>query len=121
LKRKLCWIYCVSLNNTLINRRTFFVCSDAPRVTIDDENKTMTSGEDITIDCLIDANQVQWYHNYNVINVEDERFEGGNSEIVSLAISPIVPGDAGNYYCLAENEVGQAVSSNSFYMEVLCE
>ena len=40
---------------------------------------------------------------------------------MSLAINPIVPGDAGNYYCLAENEVGQAVSTNSFDLEVLCK
>eukprot|EP00090_Calanus_glacialis_P045715 TRINITY_DN8668_c0_g1_i1.p1 TRINITY_DN8668_c0_g1~~TRINITY_DN8668_c0_g1_i1.p1 ORF type:complete len:1080 (-),score=259.44 TRINITY_DN8668_c0_g1_i1:89-3328(-) len=96
----------------------------APRVSIEDENITMTAGEEIIINCLIDANpmnfsQVLWFHNENIIDVEDERFEGENSEIVSLAINPIVPGDAGNYYCLAENEVGQAVSTNSFDLEVL--
>ena len=103
-----------------------FVFIDAPRVNIEDENKTVTAGDDLTIDCLIDANPmnlslVQWYHNGNVINVEDERFLGGNSEIVSLAINPLVPGDAGNYYCLAENEIGQAVSRNSVNIEVLCK
>ena len=103
-----------------------FVSLDAPRVSIEDENITMTAGEEIIINCLIDANpmnfsQVLWFHNENIIDVEDERFEGENSEIVSLAINPIVPGDAGNYYCLAENEVGQAVSTNSFDLEVLCK
>ena len=103
-----------------------FVFIDAPRVNIEDENKTVTAGDDLTIDCLIDANPmnlslVQWYHNGNVINVEDERFEGGNGEVESLAINPVIPGDAGNYYCLAENEVGQAMSSNSMNIEVLCK
>eukprot|EP00092_Neocalanus_flemingeri_P025444 GFUD01027586.1.p1 GENE.GFUD01027586.1~~GFUD01027586.1.p1 ORF type:complete len:1098 (+),score=293.63 GFUD01027586.1:126-3419(+) len=96
----------------------------APRVAIEDENKTLTAGDDITIDCLIDANPtnfslVQWYHNENIIDVEDERFEGGNSEVVSLTINPIIPGDTGDYYCLAENEVGQGISSNSMNLEVL--
>ena len=103
-----------------------FVFLDAPHVTFEDENKTMTAREEIIINCFIDANpmnffQVQWFHNENMIDVEDERFEGENSEIVSLAINPIVPGDAGNYYCLSENEVGQPVSTNSFDLEVLCK
>ena len=103
-----------------------FVSLDAPRVSIEDENKTMTAGEEIIINCLIDANpmnfsQVQWFHNDNIIGVEDERFESENSEEVSLVINPIIPGDAGNYKCLAENEVGQALSANSFDLEVLCK
>jgi len=96
----------------------------APRVYIEDENITLTAGDEITIDCLIDANPmnlslIQWYHNENVINVESERFEGGTSEIVSLAINPTIPEDAGNYYCLAENDVGEAGASNFINIEVL--
>ena len=103
-----------------------FTSSDAPRVYIEDENITLTAGHEITIDCLIDANPmnlslIQWYHNENVINVESERFEGGTSEIVSLAINPTIPEDAGNYYCLAENDVGEAGASNFINLEVLCK
>jgi len=96
----------------------------APRVSIEEENITLTAGEEITINCLIDANpmnfsQVQWFHNDNAIDVEDERFEGENSEIVSLSINPIIPEDAGDYHCIAENEVGEGASTNSVTLEVL--
>ena len=103
-----------------------FVFTDAPRVTIEDDNKTVTAGDDVSLDCLIDANPmnlslVEWYHNGHLINVENERFEGGTSEPVSLAINPIIPQDAGDYSCSAQNEVGQDVSVNSVNLEVLCE
>lgn len=96
----------------------------APRVTIEDENKTVTAGDEIIINCLIDANpmnltKVNWYHNNNVINVEDERFEDEESEIVSLAINPVIPNDVGEYHCTAENIAGQGSSQNSLSLEVL--
>lgn len=103
------------------------ICSsDAPRVTIEDENKTVIAGDEVTITCLIDANpmnltQVHWYHNDDVIDVEDERFESEMIDVVSLTISPVTPADVGDYHCAVENIAGQGSSLNYLALSVLCE
>ena len=108
-------------------RKIYSICfPDAPRVTIEDENKTVIAGDKVTITCLIDANpmnltQVHWYHNDDVIDVEDERFESEMIDVVSLTIIPVTPADVGDYHCAVENIAGQGSSLNYLALSVLCE
>jgi len=95
-----------------------------PRVDIDDENKTLTAGDKVTLDCLIDANPmnlslVEWYHNEEIMNMNEDRFEDGNEDTPSLTIDQITPEDVGDYYCLAQNQVGQSRSNLSVSIEVI--
>ena len=59
------------------------------------------------------------YHNENAVDSTDERFQWEASEIASLSINPVQAGDAGEYYCLAENEVGQAQSEDTIKIDVI--
>jgi len=96
----------------------------APRVTIEDENKTVIAGDEVTINCIIEANpmnlsDVHWYHNDDLIDVENERFEYEIDDVGTLTISHVIPGDVGDYHCAAENIVGQGSSHNYLTLSVL--
>ena len=56
-----------------------------------------------------------------MIDINDERYEDGDAENPSLTINPIIPEDAGDYYCLAQNQVGQSMSNTSVSLEVICK
>ena len=60
------------------------------------------------------------YHNENAIDTNDERFVWEISESASLSINPIQAVDVGEYYCLAENEVGQG-RSHKIKINVICK
>jgi len=120
-------VTCLAINNVMeepLEDETILNIQYSPRVTMEDENKTVTAGQEFSIACLIDANpmnfsNIQWFHNENVINVDDERFNSETSDIVSLSIYHIAPGDAGQYKCSVENEVGRALSTNYIDVDVL--
>eukprot|EP00092_Neocalanus_flemingeri_P009188 GFUD01009889.1.p1 GENE.GFUD01009889.1~~GFUD01009889.1.p1 ORF type:complete len:1498 (+),score=504.87 GFUD01009889.1:68-4561(+) len=95
-----------------------------PIVSIEEENKTVTAGDQVTLVCLVDANPmnlslVEWYHNEDLIDDNEERYEDGNPEAPSLTIKAILPEDAGDYYCLAHNHVGQSRSNMSVSLQVI--
>jgi len=120
-------VSCEAINEVMeegIKDETVIDIMYAPRVTIEDENKTVIAGDKVTITCLIDANpmnltQVHWYHNDDVIDVEDERFESEMIDVVSLTISPVTPADVGDYHCAVENIAGQGSSLNYLALSVL--
>merc|ERR1711892_210993 len=84
-----------------------------PLVSIEDDNLTVTAGETVTLDCMVEANPsnlslVEWFHNEEVVDVTDERYEDGNTESPSLTIIQVLPEDAGQYFCQARNMIGQS-------------
>lgn len=56
-----------------------------------------------------------------MINSDDDRFEDGNPENPSLTINPVQAEDAGDYYCLAQNQLGQSRSNSSVSLLVICK
>ena len=84
----------------------------------------MIETENVTIWCEIDANPsdnltLTWFKDSNVVNVEDEKFDFSEPEF--LIISEVGPEDAGQYSCVAENEVGLSNESNTATLDVLCK
>jgi len=94
-----------------------------PRVDIEDANKTEVAEDTVTLSCLVDANPmnlslVEWYHDGDLLQINYERYEDGNEESPSLTINPVLPEDAGDYYCLVGNQVGQ-IESPIISLEVI--
>ena len=101
---------------------------------MEDDNITVTAGDTVTLDCMVEANPanlslLEWYlaiaiiltnyglfwyrfHNEEVVDVTDERYEDGNTDSPSLTISQVLPEDAGQYFCQAVNQIGQARSNS---------
>jgi len=94
-----------------------------PIVTVEEDNITITAGDQVTLECNVDANPmnlslVKWFHNEELVDTNNEKFEDGNIEIPSLTIIQVVAEDAGDYFCAAENQVGLSMPSLSVNLEV---
>ena len=60
------------------------------------------------------------FHNEEVVDANDEKFEDGSVDIPSLTIIQVVAEDSGDYFCAAENQVGLSMPSLSVNLEVFC-
>ena len=67
--------------------------------------------------CLFSENR---FHNEEVVDANDEKFEAGSVDIPSLTIIQVVAEDSGDYFCAAENQVGLSMPSLSVNLEVFC-
>ena len=57
------------------------------------------------------------YHNGDVLDLNDVRLQG---DVPALSFTPVQVSDAGEYYCSAENEVGQG-QSHMVKLHVICK
>jgi len=94
-----------------------------PIVSVEEDNITATAGDQVTLECNVDANPmnlslVKWFHNEEVVDANDEKFEDGSVDIPSLTIIQVVAEDSGDYFCAAENQVGLSMPSLSVNLEV---
>jgi len=84
-----------------------------PEVT-HDEDVTVVAGEDATLECVVNANpdelnRVDWFHEEEMLDKEDERYQfEGNTLVILSTVSE----DKGRYSCLAENVIGEGRSDS---------
>ena len=57
------------------------------------------------------------YHNEDALDFRDVRLQ---IDVPAISFTPIQASDAGEYYCLAENEVGQG-QSHTVKLNVICK
>ncbi|XP_068713160.1 muscle, skeletal receptor tyrosine protein kinase-like [Montipora foliosa] len=86
-----------------------------PEFTINPRNAIAIKGENVTLRCKVYGNPVP-----DVKWTKDEKYISGNERMIvsdfgantsSLTITDIVPGDTGQYRCVANNSVADATSS----------
>ncbi|XP_068759297.1 fibroblast growth factor receptor 4-like isoform X2 [Montipora capricornis] len=86
-----------------------------PEFTINPRNAIAIKGENVTLRCKVYGNPVP-----DVKWTKDEKYISGNERMIvsdfgantsSLTITDIVPGDTGQYRCMANNSVADATSS----------
>lgn len=56
-----------------------------------------------------------------MVNVSQERFEGGDVGSIGLKIRDVTRDDLGNYTCELQNDYGIGISNNSGTVDVYCE
>ena len=86
-----------------------------PEFTINPRNAIAIKGENVTLRCKVYGNPVP-----DIKWTKDEKYISGNERLIvsdfgantsSLTITDIVPGDTGQYRCVANNSVADATSS----------
>lgn len=86
----------------------------------------MNETDDFLLFCEYEANpasleQVRWLRNSHVLNVNQSRFEGGNSEQTALLVKNATRDDTGSYTCELTNNIGSGVSENFINVNIQCE
>lgn len=110
---------------------TFFFCSyvpppDPPVVTVKPDNLTINETGEFLLFCEYDANpasltSVRWLQNNSVLNLNQSRFSGGNSEQTALLVGNATREDRGAYTCELTNQVGTGMSENGVIVDVQCK
>lgn len=59
--------------------------------------------------------------NGEVVNVNNNRMEGGNVNSIALKIQHVLRSDLGNYTCELQNDYGIGTSENSISLDVHCK
>ncbi len=84
-----------------------------PKITDDPDNQTICAGSTATFSITATGYApltYQWYKSPNILLVEDAHFTG--TTLATLNIVNVIPGDAGDYYCVVTDGHGKIVQSN---------
>jgi Immunoglobulin domain len=95
-------------------------------VTVNPHNLTINETEEILLFCGYEANpnsltSVRWLRNNEVINLNQSRIDGGNTDQPALLVKNARRDDSGNYTCELTNQVGSGISDNTVLVDVQCE
>lgn len=90
------------------------------------DNLTINETGEFLLFCEYDANpaslaSVRWLQNSSVLNLNQSRFDGGNSEQTALLVKNATRDDRGAYSCELTNQVGTGMSLNAVVVDVQCE
>lgn len=100
--------------------------ADPPVVIVKPDNLTINETGEFLLFCEYDANpaslaSVRWLQNNSVLNLNQSRFDGGNSEQTALLVKNATRDDRGAYSCELTNQVGTGMSENGVVVDVQCE
>lgn len=103
-----------------------FPFQDPPVVIVKPDNLTINETGEFLLFCEYDANpaslaSVRWLQNSSVLNLNQSRFDGGNSEQTALLVKNATRDDRGAYSCELTNQVGTGMSLNAVVVDVQCE
>jgi hypothetical protein len=95
-------------------------------VIVKPDNLTINETGEFLLFCQYDANpaslaSVRWLQNNSVLNLNQSRFSGGNSEQQALLVRNATRDDSGAYSCELTNQVGTGMSENGVVVDVQCE
>lgn len=99
------------------------ICFTAiPSVTVSSNYYPVEIGNSVTLQCSVTANpahqSVQWKKivngNQQNVDVSDNRYSGGTTNVPSLTITNAANSDEGYYICTATNVVGTGQSSQTY-------
>ncbi|KRX20241.1 Hemicentin-1 [Trichinella nelsoni] len=93
-------------------------CNELPRIHPPDQNVTVSENETATLECNVHGGyppaRLYWYKEPN------EKIEADNDKYIfdgeKLLIKQSEKSDAGNYRCVAENEVGKSVAQRRLFV-----
>lgn len=113
-------------NPIYLSAFSLFPLQDPPVVIVKPDNLTINETGEFLLFCEYDANpaslaSVRWLQNSSVLNLNQSRFDGGNSEQTALLVKNATRDDRGAYSCELTNQVGTGMSLNAVVVDVQCE
>lgn len=90
------------------------------------ENITMNETDDFLIFCEYDSNPnsletVRWFQNGRPLNLNQSRYDGGNTEQSALLVKNATRNDIGTYFCELTNSIGTGMSDSGVFVNIQCE
>lgn len=94
-----------------------------PVVIVKPDNLTIDETGEFLLFCEYDANpatltSVRWLQNNSVLNLNQSRIGGGNTEQTALLVKNATRDDRGAYSCELSNQVGTGMSENEVVVDV---
>ncbi|KRZ88322.1 Hemicentin-1 [Trichinella sp. T8] len=110
--------YIFYIQDNLYKRIPCKFCNELPRIHPPDQNVTVSENETATLECNVHGGyppaRLYWYKEPN------EKIEADNDKYIfdgeKLLIKQSEKSDAGNYRCVAENEVGKSVAQRRLFV-----
>ena len=103
----------------------FMICcfhfTDQPEITAQPQNKALTERENVTLSCNATGNpapSISWTKDGSATNSLRISLSLDNKQ---LTITIVSRDDSGDYRCVANNNIGAAVSSNAAKLDVQCK
>ena len=103
----------------------FMICcfhfTDQPEITAQPQNKTLTERENVTLSCNATGNpapSISWTKDGSATNSLRISLSLDNKQ---LTITNVSRDDSGDYRCVANNNIGAAVTSNVATLDVQCK
>jgi len=99
---------------------------DPPYVDVKPDIITVNETGEFVLFCEYDSNpvslqSVRWIQNHKVLNLNQSRFDGGDTEMTALLIRNVTRQDSGTYVCELSNQVGTGISERGVVVDVQCK
>ena len=108
---------------TVISYIDYFILTDPPEITDHPDAETKTEGENVTLSCDADGHPVptiSWTRDGSAVDTSDNARISFSADKKQLTITNVNKTDSGEYRCVANNSLGNAIS-NVAALDVQCK